>query len=113
MTIDNTPLQIAKEDGEAKEAARRAPLRHATTGASNTIEFARMSAKIVLRGAREIMDEDDVRAIKERMATWVNYIRSYERDVSEAKRSIAPDDLPALLAMMYRTREDYREELFP
>lgn len=114
--IDNRPLTIAREEGEAKEAARRRPLEHAvkTELTSNVHEFAKLTGKFVLRGASEAgLSEEELTPMRDRMAKWVNIVVVYAKDIREVKRmELSQADLSALLAKMAASREEARRDLF-
>ena len=114
--IDNRPLTIAREEGEAGEAARRAPLELAakTPLISNIHEFAKISGKLVLRGASEAgLSEDELVPMRERMAKWVNIVVLYAKEMGDARRmDLSQADLTRLLTQMLRSRDEARRELF-
>ena len=79
----------------------------------NAREAAIEYAKLVLPHAREL--GLDVDPIKERMARWVTYLESYERDVAEleADDAIGQAEKHGLLITMRRARASVRKETFP
>jgi hypothetical protein len=114
--IDNTPLQMAKEEGEALEAARRAPLARSTanTFSSNLYEFAKRSGKLVFNSLEEVgISKEEVATIRERMAAWVNIVNTYAKDIHALRQmDIGEADRRQLLGQMLEARDEAREQLF-
>lgn len=111
--IDNTPLAIAKEEGEAAEAARRRPMVHAGK-TRDLYTFARVTAKLVFNGCEAAgMTNEEVQPMKERMASWVNIVANYAKDISALWEMDLPDgDRRGLLNDMLKARAEAFEDLF-
>lgn len=111
MSEDNTPLGLAKAEGEVEEMARRRPMTRVGDG-----DWLRKSARSV---ARRIFDDArdagvDVAPMKERMASWMNTVELYAADIAELKASttISGPDRDRLLRTMYAQRDKIRAEVF-
>ena len=115
MTIDNTPLTMAKEDGEADARAREKPMRRAAAHPGSTREYARIGAKLAINEAHEIgMSPEMVTAMKSRMGRWVDYIEAHERDTLalRANGALGGKEKLTLARTMRDARESFYDELF-
>jgi len=116
QAIDNTPLAVAKEEGEAQEAARRAPLAHYTvdTFSSNLYEFAKRSGKLVFNELEDAgISKDEIATMRNRMVDWVNIVGKYAKDIRDAwKLDMDDGDRRRLVDDMLATREEVRVNLF-
>ena len=111
--IDNTPLAIAKEEGDAAEEARRRPMVHVSK-TPDLYNFARIAAKLVFNGCEAVgMTNEEVKPMKERMASWVNIVANYAKDIDALwKLEISEGDRSQLLAEMIAARDEAFVEIF-